>query len=124
MVKESHCLGFNERREWTVQEWLADQGLDEYNAMNDLFMDITAGRQSKTIKRLSDRQLQMYYMAGYSMDEFRHFVFDTSFLNRFDIPQDVLGRIKTDETELMAFARQWLKFSLFGEKTVRWRVNQ
>ena len=92
--------------------------------MNDLFMDITAGRQSKTIKRLSDRQLQMYYMASYSMDDFRRFVFETSFLNRFDISQDILDRIKTDETELMAFARQWLKFSLFGEKTVQWRVNQ
>jgi Fe-S-cluster containining protein len=124
MVKESHCLGFNEKREWMVQEWLSDQGLDEYNTMNDLFMDITAGRQSKTIKRLSDRQLQMYYMASYSMDDFRRFVFETSFLNRFDISQDILDRIKTDETELMAFARQWLKFSLFGEKTLQWVVNQ
>lgn len=124
IVKESHCLGFNENQEWSLREWIEDQGLNEYNAMNDLFMDITAGRQAKTIKRLSDRQLQMYYMAGYSMDEFRRFVFDTSFLNRFDIPQDVLGRIKTDETELMAFSRQWLKFSLFGEKTLQWRVNQ
>ena len=92
--------------------------------MNDIFMDITAGRQSKTIKRLSDRQLQMFYMAGYSMDEFRRFVFDTSFLNRFDISQDVLDRIKTDETELMAFGRQWLKFSLFGEKSVQLSVTR
>lgn len=123
-VKESHCLGFSENQEWSVQEWLTDQGLDEYNTMNDLFMDITAGRQAKTIKRLSDRQLQMYYMAGYSLDEFKRFVFETSFLSRFDITQDLLDRIKTDETELMGFARQWLKFALFGEKTFQLAVTQ
>jgi uncharacterized protein len=123
MLKEPHCLGFDEMREWTVQEWIADQGVDEYNAMNDYFMDITAGRQSKTIKRLNERQLQMYYMASYSLDDFRRFVFETSFLKRFDITQDVLSRIKTDETELMAFAGQWLKFSLFGEKTLQLTVT-
>ena len=119
MVKESHCLGLNEKQKWTVQEWLKDQGLDKYNTMNDFFMDITAGRQARIIRRLNDRQLQMYYMACYSLDDFRRFVFETSFLDRFDITQDVLSRIKTDENELMAFACQWLKFSLFGEKTFR-----
>ena len=119
MVKESHCLGLNEEQEWTVQEWITDQGLDEYNVMNDFFMDITAGRQSRIVKRLSDRQLQMYYMASYSLDDFRRFVFETTFLDRFDIAKDVLSRIKTDETELMTFACQWLKFSLFGEKTIQ-----
>ena len=119
MVKESNCLGLNEEQEWTVQEWLTVQGLDEYNVMNDFFMDITAGRQSKIVKGLSDRQLQMYYMASYSLDDFRRFVFETTFLDRFDIAKDVLSRIKTNEKELMTFACQWLKFSLFGEKTIQ-----
>jgi Fe-S-cluster containining protein len=122
IVKEPHCLGLNEEQEWTVPEWLANQGLDKYNTMNDFFMDITAGRQAKTIKRLSDRQLQMYHMAIYSLDDFRRFVFETSFLDKFDIAQDVLNRIKTEETELMAFACQWLKFSLFREKTLQLTV--
>ncbi|MBW1821327.1 MAG: YkgJ family cysteine cluster protein [Deltaproteobacteria bacterium] len=118
VVKESHCLGFNEKQEWTVQEWIINQGMDEYNAMNDSFMNITAGRRAKTIKALSDQQLQMFYMACYSLDEFRRFIFETTFLDKFDITKDVRKRIKTDETELMAFACQWLKFSLFGEKTI------
>lgn len=118
IIKESHCLGFNEKRDWTVQEWVTDQGMDEYNAMNDFFMDITAGRQAKTIKALSEQQLQMYYMACYNLDDFRRFVFETTFLDKFDITQDIQKCIKTDETELMAFACKWLKFSLFGEKTI------
>jgi len=123
IVKESHCLGFNEDRDWTVQEWVTNQGMDEYNDMNDYFMDITAGRQAKSIKTLNEQQLQMYYMACYNLDDFRRFVFETTFLDKFDITPDVQNRIKTDDTELMAFASQWLKLALFGEKTVQINRN-
>lgn len=119
VVKESHCLGFNEKQEWTVQEWIINQGVDEDNEINDLFMNITAGRRAKTIKALSDQQLQMFYMACYNLDEFRRFVFETTFLDKFDIAQDVLNHIETDNMKLMEFAFQWLKFSLFGEKTLK-----
>jgi len=119
VVKESHCLGFNEKQEWTVQKWIINQGMDEYNAINDFFMNITAGRRAKTIKALSDQQLQMFYMACYNLDEFRRFVFETTFLDKFDIAQDVLNHIETDNMKLMEFAFQWLKFSLFGEKTLQ-----
>jgi len=117
IVKESHCLGFNEKREWEVDEWIKDQGLDQYNVMNDSFMDITAGKRAKTIRALSDQKLQMFYMACYSIDAFRSFIFETTFLKRFDVPQDLQARLKTDDVELMVFASRWLKFSLFGEKT-------
>ncbi|MBW2365697.1 MAG: YkgJ family cysteine cluster protein, partial [Deltaproteobacteria bacterium] len=123
VVKESHCLGFNEKQEWTVQEWIINQGMDEYNAINDFFMNITAGRRAKTIKALSDQQLQMFYMACYNLDEFRRFVFETTFLDKFDIAQDVLNHIETDNMKLMEFAFQWLKFSLFGEKTLQIRQH-
>ena len=118
IVEESHCLGFNEDRRWTVHEWIMDQRLDEYNAMNDFFMDITAGRQAKIMKALGDQKLQMFYMACYSLDDFRRFVFNTTLLDKFDIPQDVLARIKKDDIELMKFACRWLRFALFGEKTM------
>lgn len=122
IVKEPHCLGFNEEREWTIEEWIRDQGLDEYNAMNDSFLDTTAGKGVKIIKALSDQKLKMFYMACYSIDDFRRFIFETTFLKRFNIPQDVLTRIKTDDIELMVFASRWLKFSLFGEKSLP--INQ
>ena len=123
VVKESHCLGFNEEQEWTVQEWIVDQGVDEDNEINELFMNITAGRQAKIIKALSDPQLQMFYLACYNLDEFRRFVFETTFLDKFDIAPDVLTHIQTDDMKLMAFAFKWLRFSLFGEKTLQIRQH-
>lgn len=123
MVKESHCLGFDEDKEWTIEEWIKDQGLDEYNAMNDIFMDITAGRHSRTIKTLGGQRLKMFYMACYSLDEFRRFIFESTFLDRFVIEQDVINRIKADDVELMRLACQWLQFALFGDKTIEPRSD-
>lgn len=118
VVRESHCLGFCENREWTIHEWVNDQGFDKYNAMNDYFLDITAGRTAKSINTLTEQHLKMYYMACYSLDEFRRFIFESTFLKRFEIEQDVIRGIEADDVELMKFASRWLTFSLFGEKTL------
>ncbi len=117
-VREPHCLGFKQDVEWTVQEWIKNQGLDEYNAMNDLFMDIIAGKSTNTIKALDDRKLRMFYMACYSLDDFRRFIFETTFLDKFDISPHGLTDIRTNDTELMRLACDWLRFALFGEKTI------
>lgn len=118
LVKEAHCQGFNEQREWTVEEWIEDQELAEYNTMNDLFLDITAGIPAKRLKSLSDKQLGMFHMACYNLDEFRKFLFSTSFLERFDLEPQLIARLRTDETELIRFSCRWLRFALFGDKTM------
>jgi len=117
-VRESHCMGWHEGKKWTIQKWLTDQGLDEYNIMNDSYMEISTGRPLRALKKLSNRKLQAYYTACYNLDAFRRFVFESTFIERFDIQEDLLNRIRADDVDLMAFAARWLKFSLFGEKTL------
>jgi len=117
MVRESHCLGFEDGRQWAVEEWIADQGLAEYNAMNDLFIDVTAGKHPDTLKSLGERRIQMFYTACYSVDAFRRFVFASTFLRRFEVAPDLIDRMEHDDVELMKFAFKWLRFALFGEKT-------
>ena len=117
-VKESYCIGWQEEKEWTIQAWLTNQGLDEYNTMNQSFMDVFTGRPLKAFQTLGDRQLKMVFMAAYNLDAFRDFVFKSSFLSRFDIAEDVQAAIRTDDVALMAFACRWLKFALFGERRI------
>lgn len=118
IIKEPHCLGFNETKKWRVQDWVQDQGLDEYNKMNDFFMDIVTGKNFRRIKGLSSKQLQMFYMSCYDLDEFKDFIFKSTFMNRFEIDPDEIHRIRTNDVELMKFGVRWLNFALFGEKTL------
>jgi hypothetical protein len=121
LVCESHCLGFNENKEWTIDEWKKDQEIDQYNEINNYWLDIIANKNPLVLKKLNDRKIQMYYMACYSLDEFRKFVFGSRFLGIFDIGKDVMERIKKDEVELLRFGFNWLKFSIFGENTLKIR---
>ena len=117
-VQESHCLGWQAEKEWTIPEWLADQGLDEYMAMNAGYLEISTGQPLKVLKKLSDRHRQVYYTACYDLDGFRRLIFDSSFLQKFDISKNIIDSIRTDDNDLMAFAARWIKFSLFGQRTL------
>jgi len=118
LVNEPHCLGFMEKRQWTAEEWIKDQGVDIYNKMNGYWMEIVTSRNPRK-KELSREKLQMFYMTSYNLDRFRDFVFQSKFLKTFDIVAEEIERIKTDETELIKFGMKWLKFALFGESTFR-----
>jgi Fe-S-cluster containining protein len=121
VVHERHCLGFGADRVWSIEEWMADQGADEYNAMNDQWLEIVSSPRSLGPEKDLSRKIQMFFMASYDLDKFRKFVFNSKFLRLFDIPSGVIDRIAKENTELMKFAFEWLKFSLFGMNTIRIR---
>ena len=52
------------------------------------------------------------------MDNFRKFIFETTFLNRFVIDQEQIEKLKTDDEELLLFGFNWLKYCLFQEPTM------
>jgi hypothetical protein len=118
MVKEPHCLGFKEERIWSLREWLKDQEVDTYNEINKYWMEVITTHSPIRHQGLSDKKLQMFYMASYNVDAFKEFIFSSNFLNLFDIEEETITKIKSDDIELLKFACQWLKFSLFGEPTL------
>jgi len=117
IVSESHCLGFQEKRSWSLAEWLDHEGVSTYNNMNDKWLEIIAQSLPMGTKEELTRKLQMFFMASYNLDRFRDFIFDSNFLNVFQLPAQVRKDIKNDDTSLMMFAFDWLKFSLFGDKS-------
>ena len=40
LLKESHCLGFKEAQTQTVRQWIEQQGIADYNHINDRLMEI------------------------------------------------------------------------------------
>jgi hypothetical protein len=121
VVKEAHCLGFQEDREWTIEEWLKSEGVDEYNAMNDQWLEIITSQTPLGPEKDLHRKLQMFFMASYNLDKFREFIFKSRFFERFGVEPDLQNRLASDDVALMRFAFDWLKFSLFGENTIQIR---
>jgi uncharacterized protein len=63
--------------------------------------------------------MQMFFTACYDLDKFRAFVFESTLLQRFDVGEDLVEEMRYDDEGLLRFALLWLRFSLFGEKTIR-----
>lgn len=116
VVRESHCQGFRESRSWTTTTWSQNQGLSPYSFYNDLWTEIITHKGTFTSPEAVDQKLQMFFMASYNLDQFRQFVFKSTFLKRFVIPEEMVGKMKEDDEELLKLAFKWLKFVLFGEK--------
>jgi len=119
MVVEPHCEGFREKQNWTLKDWLNHEGVKEYAAMNDPWRGIVTSARSLGPKSHVPQKHQMFFMASYNLDKFRVFIFKSGFFDRFQVDSDLKDKLETDDVVLMRFAFDWLRFSLFGEKTIR-----
>lgn len=118
VVREAHCQGFREPRDWTIEAWSQDQGLSPYTVFNDLWTEIITHKGPPRSQDAVSQKLQMFFMASYNLDQFRRFVFQSSFLKRFMIPEERVKQMESDDEELLKLAFEWLKFVLYGEKTL------
>jgi Fe-S-cluster containining protein len=117
LIKEQHCLGFREKRQWTLEEWLSHEGVREYGRMNEEWIEIVTSRKSLGRKEHHEKKIKMFYMASYNLDVFRRFLFESRFFELFSINQPDRERLD-DDIELMKLALKWMKFSIFGENTI------
>jgi Fe-S-cluster containining protein len=113
------CLGFEDAREWTVAEWWRDQGIDIYEHKNQPYKEITLHRLLREGKGLGPAKNHVFFVTCYDLDRFRRLLTESSFLKRFDIAPEVAEAIKTDDEALLGFGFDWLRFSLFGENTIK-----
>ena len=115
LVKEPHCKGHEEPKDWTIGEWRADQGVDVRDEMNREWLRLVMRRKSFGHQAtLSEAARRMFFMASTDLDAFRRFVFESSFLDTYEVDAETRERIKTDEVALMLFAFKYLGSSLFG----------
>jgi Fe-S-cluster containining protein len=132
VVKEDHCKGHEEDKEWTIDEWRADQGVDLCDEMNRDWLEIVMRRRSFGQQAsMSEQAQKMFFMASTDTDKFRDFVFKSSFLETYDVDQETLDKIKDDDVEMMLFAFRYLASALFGtedlkikEEKIKERISQ
>lgn len=120
LVKEPHCKGHEEKKEWTIADWRKDQGVDLCDEMNAGWMAIIMRRKSFGFQAsMSEQAKKIFFMVSTDLDKFREFVFESSFLDTYDIDEATLKEIKEDDIALMQFSYLYLASSLFGTEDLK-----
>ena len=113
------CMGLFENRVSTVAKWQQAQGIPIYREMERLFKKITMN-EFLAGKKIENKDIQeMYYMAAYDLDRFRRFLFESTFLERFETDPEEVNRIKHDDVGLYKFAMKWLEYGMIGQQVLQ-----
>lgn len=114
MTNHSYCHGHSEEKNFTVKNWIRDQRLDEYNLMDELWveMDTVFAANPWSGEGHGGSKQQMAFTACYDIDNFRQMVAKHSLLDRFTLTRDQKRRINESDVELLKFAYDWLKYFL------------
>ena len=123
LLEEKVCKGHGESAEQTVGQWLESQGITGYDEMGEEFKEISMHPYFQKGKTLTPEKIEMFFTVCYNLDSFRAFVFKSSFLQKFEVTPEIAEKIKTDDVELLRFGYRWLRFALFGEKTIQVRSD-
>jgi len=120
LVRENHCKGHEQPHTQTVQEYLREQGAEQYDEFNRQWRDIIIKKRSSgpTIGKPSERSLQLFDMCSYDLDSFREFIRGIGFLKIFAIDKATHNELISNEEALLRFAMRFLKQVLYGEKTI------
>jgi Fe-S-cluster containining protein len=113
IVKEPDCQGFKDGRDWTVRQWKDNEGIDEYNEMNDVFGELLQAKTEAGVEHLTADQIDIFYMGCYDIDSFRINFLEGPNLERYMEDESVLETISNDEIELLKYGIRWVKKKLF-----------
>ncbi len=124
LVKEPHCLGHGESQRQSVEDFRRDQGADEYASHIRGWIDILMKMASWSSvggpggKKPSPEMQKMFFLATTDSAGFRRFVFDSSFLDKYDVPAELAERCRTSDEAMLELGYAWLKAILFNEPTL------
>ena len=125
LVQEGYCKGHEEDHEQTIGQYRKEQGVEPYDLFNERWTEILMKAASwRSVggpwgKDIPKPMKQMFYMVCTDVDKFREFVFNTSFLQKYEVPEDVQEAFKKSDETLMLFGFDWLKHIMFAEETVQ-----
>jgi len=113
------CLGQHEERVWTPKTWANDQDAIVYNQMTLRWSEVKRLFQGDPWgpEGPDGPKGKMAFMATYNMDQFREFIFQSSFLKRYKVKAALCKKIEKDEVELLKFGFKWVKLYLWGIKS-------
>ncbi len=127
LVREAHCKGHEEAKEQTVAEFREEQGVVPYDDVNRGWIEILMKMASWNVlggpygQAPSEQTRKMFFMATTDVQAFRRFVFETKFLQTYDVDPELVERLKEDDTLLLQLAFDWMKTVLFNDGSLPMR---
>lgn len=115
LLKEPHCRGFDAETRPTAREWVKDQGLEIYNEMNDLLMEIIGLKRRRHPEPLDIKERHLFRLACYNLDAFREQVFEKGGLTEMNPPPEIAAAARNDDAALLRLSLEWVKRAIFGE---------
>lgn len=119
LLRDRKCDGLDEPNPMTIREWMENQKTADHDAANEEFKELSLHPFLTRGYALEPQHRQMYFMACYNLDRFRDFIFESTFLKKFDVEPDVVESIRNDDEALLSFAYRYLRFAMFHERTVK-----
>lgn len=124
LVRERHCRGHDESKLLSVAQYRREQGTDPYDRLNSGWMDILMKAASWGStggpfgREIAARTQGMFYMVSTDVDAFRRFVFETRFLEIYEIEERTVEVLKSNDAALLTLGFDWMKNVIFGEPTI------
>lgn len=119
------CMGKYEKTSWSLASWAIDQDAVLYNRMTERWAELKRLFQNNPwgAEGAGGSRGKMAFMAAYNVDQFRNFVFNSSFLKRYKVKSPILKKIEKDDVELMKLGFSWIKMFVWGMKSKKIRIR-
>ncbi len=114
LVSEPHCLGFSEPVERTVSQWTDDQGVGEYNAVNDELLSLLHHPKIKQGMTLDAQQRDRFLLALYNLDDFKRMMAESE-ANGAAVDREGLRDLPDDAVSWFRMGIRLLRQEFFDE---------
>lgn len=115
LIRESHCRGFACDQEQTAAVWVADQGLEPYNEMNDRMLSLIQHKRRRGRAPLNPSRRAQFHLALYNLDAFRHSLAQSELPVPAPLTEAAATAMNGDDTRLLGFAIQWVDATVFPD---------
>jgi Fe-S-cluster containining protein len=122
LLEDAFCRGREADPSWSVKEWRRDQDVERREELESGFRDIVSHPWFIGGRQLDPKRCDIFFTACYDLDRFRAFVFESTFLERFELDAQTVEPLRGDDEALLRFAFRWLRFALFAEPVLTVRA--
>jgi uncharacterized protein len=114
LLKEPHCLGFEQGTPRSARQWIEDQEIAVYNENNDKLLRIISLKNKRMPGVLDLQSRHLFFTALYDLDTFRSRIISNKLPVGFPVDSEVMDKELEDDVALLELGMKWIEHALFG----------